>query len=71
MAAKPRIVRPEWPEDATDAIILSVRLRSGAFESSIEVPLDGTRDEFNELVGSWLELMASGIRIGKRGREAK
>jgi hypothetical protein len=45
-------------------VILSVRLFSGHFESSIQMPLDATEKERDEFVMAWLELMRAGIKIG-------
>jgi hypothetical protein len=48
-----------------DSIIMSVRLRSGKFESSIEVPMYATPDEMREFAMAWLKLMEYGIKIGQ------
>lgn len=61
---------PEIPEDG-DSIILSVKLRSGRFESSIEVPLYASDEEKKEFVAQWLNLMEAGVKIGRANREAK
>lgn len=55
----PRIIEPE-----DDTVIMSIKLRSGRFESSIEVPLFATEEEKKEFVEKWLDLMAVGIKIG-------
>ena len=51
--------------DDTDAIILSCRLKSGKFESSIEVPLYATQAEMNDFAKRWLDMMHAGIKIGQ------
>jgi hypothetical protein len=55
--------------DKPDSIIMSVRLRSGKFESSIEVPMYATPSEMKEFVMAWLQLMEHGIKIGQGGAE--
>lgn len=54
---------PISPKD--DAIILTCKLKSGQFESSIEVPLYATREEMNNFAMQWLALMDAGIKIGQ------
>lgn len=49
-----------------DSIILSVRLRSGKFESSIEVPMYATPAEMREFAMTWLQLMDQGIKLGQK-----
>lgn len=48
-----------------DAVILSVKLRSGGFESSIECPVNATRADMDDFVASWLKLMEMGLKIAK------
>jgi len=48
-----------------DTIILSCKLKSGLFESSIEVPLYSTQEEMNRFAMAWLGLMDAGIKIGQ------
>jgi len=47
-----------------DVIILSCRLKSGLFESSIEVPLYASVEEMDRFVQAWLAMMDQGIKIG-------
>ncbi len=49
-----------------DSIILSVRLRSGKFESSIEIPMYSTPAEMREFATTWLQLMDQGIKLGQK-----
>lgn len=49
----------------SDAIVLSVRLKSGGFESHIEVPVHATRAEIDKFMSAWLELMDAGIKMGR------
>jgi hypothetical protein len=51
-----------------DAILLSVRLRNGGFESQVEVPVESTKEEIDEFVLSWLALMQAGIKLGQDRR---
>lgn len=53
-------------EQQGDSIILSCRLKSGQFESSIEVPLYSSREELDRFVMSWLAMMDQGVKIGQR-----
>lgn len=55
-------------EEKDDSIILSVRLASGRFESSIQVPLFATDAEKEAFVGAWLKLMEAGIKCGREHR---
>lgn len=52
-------------QEKTDAIMLSVKLRSGGFESSIEVPVDASKSEMDEFVSSWLKMMEMGLKLAK------
>lgn len=64
--------RPETEiADADDTLIMSVKLRSGRFESSIEVPLYATDDERKEFIEQWLNLMGAGIRCGQQHRASR
>lgn len=56
--------------DENDSIILSCRLKSGKFESSIEVPLYATQAEMNEFAAQWLQMMYLGVKIGQ-GRKSQ
>ena len=47
-----------------DTMIFSVRLESGDYESSVRVPLSLDPAEQKVIVSQWLELMATGLRIG-------
>lgn len=51
--------------DQADAVIVTVRLRSGRFESSIEVPLFCSKGERDAFVEAWLLLMVAGINCGQ------
>lgn len=53
-----------------DSIILSVRLKSGGFESTIEVPLHSKREEIDRLTSAWLDLMDAGIKMGQSRKGA-
>lgn len=54
-----------------DSIIMSIKLKSGRFESSIEVPLFATDEERKEFVNQWLNLMEAGLRCGHQHRIRK
>lgn len=61
--------RTEIEED--DSLILSVRLASGRFESSIQVPLFATDAEKEAFVDAWMKLMEAGVRCGREHRAKK
>jgi hypothetical protein len=48
------------------AVILSVRLQSGAFEASVSVPIkpDGSTDDFKSGVERWLALTFQALQHG-------
>ena len=50
--------------DKRDALIFSVRLKSGGFESSVELPMPTTEAEFQRVVESWLSIMRTGFQVG-------
>lgn len=52
-------------QSGEDAIILAVRLKSGGFESQVEVPVSCTPEERDRFVEAWLNLMAAGVQIGQ------
>lgn len=58
-------------KDEDDSLIMSIRLKSGRFESSIEVPLYATNEERKAFVAQWLNLMEAGIKVGSTRRAAK
>jgi hypothetical protein len=59
------------PESDDDAVILSVALVSGRFESSITVPLHCTDAERKGFIDAWLNLMDAGVKAGKEHRDLK
>ncbi len=46
-----------------DTIVLSVRLKSGGFESSIELPIDATPERRDACVKQWLGMMQAGLAM--------
>ena len=52
-------------EPKEDGIILSVKLKSGGFESSLEVPVSATEDERDRFVMAWLKLMEAGLAVAQ------
>jgi hypothetical protein len=64
MSRKDRPAPRQPDHDEVDVLEVRIRLRSGRFESSIEVPLKGTKAQREEFIESWFKLMESGIRIG-------
>lgn len=49
---------------APDVAILSVRLKSGGFESSVQIPLDRPKAEKDAAVQKWLKLIAFALENG-------
>jgi hypothetical protein len=47
-----------------ETLIFSVRLKSGTFESSIELPMPATPEEFQRVVEAWLSIMRTGFQVG-------
>ncbi len=47
----------------SDSVILSVRLKSGGFESSIELPVQTTPERRDECVKQWLGMMQAGLAM--------
>lgn len=65
-------MKPKPPfDDKDDSVILSVRLASGRFESSIQVPLFASDDEKQTFVEAWLKLMEAGIKCGREHRKSQ
>lgn len=59
----------DQPDEKEDSVILSVRLASGRFESSIQVPLFCTDTERQHFVEAWLKMMEAGIKCGRERRK--
>ncbi len=53
-------------KEVDDMVILSVRLASGRFEGSIQIPLTCTESERNQFVISWMKMMEAGIKCGEK-----
>lgn len=49
-------------EAEDDVLVMSLRLKSGRFESSISVPLFASEEDKRRFVDSWLALMEAGLR---------
>lgn len=54
-----------------DSIIVSIKLRSGKFEGSIEVPLYATKQEREDFIDQWLHMMEIGLKVGEANRGEK
>ncbi len=62
----------EAVKDEDDVLIMSLRLASGKFESSIQVPLHASDEEKKAFIDSWLTVMEAGLRCGSgRRKESK
>lgn len=47
----------------TDVLIFTAKLKSGEFESSVEMPMPSTEVEFKRVVSSWLALMTTAFQV--------
>lgn len=56
MRVKPVEMKPSEPEE--EVAVLSVRLRSGNFESSVSIPLNASKEVKDKAVGQWLKMIA-------------
>lgn len=56
---------------SNDAIILSIKLASGGFESSMRIALPATQTEFDEKVTSWFRMIQTGFDIGAQEMTAR
>jgi len=63
---RPRFEPIAAPRDADegDSLIVTVRLASGRFESTIQIPLMANDVDKKRFVESWLDLMAAGVKCG-------
>lgn len=60
----PKLTKAQ-PEGAGEIIVLSIKLESGKFETSIRVPLLGlSPEQVQERMAQWLEMTQLAIRIG-------
>ena len=58
-------MKPSTSEDNEEVLVITARLKSGRFESSIQIPLmSSSKQEQDVFVESWLALMAAGIKCG-------
>ncbi len=57
-------------EEKDDTLIISVKLASGRFESTIHCPLFCSNEDRKRFVDSWLDLMAAGIKCGRPSKPA-
>lgn len=53
--------------DEDDILIISLRLKSGRFESEISVPLFAAEADKRRFIDAWLGLMEAGLQCRKKG----
>lgn len=53
-------------EDKDDTLIMSIRLKSNRFESTIEIPLYSSEGERQAFIEQWLVLMQAGLQCAKQ-----
>jgi hypothetical protein len=62
--------RVEPPAEAVaeedDVLIMSLHLKSGRFESRIEIPLISSDEAKQGFIESWLSLMAAGLKCSSK-----
>jgi hypothetical protein len=56
--------------DADDVLIIEMKLLSGRFSSSIQIPLLSSNDAKREFVAQWLKLMEVGLRCNPSKEKA-
>lgn len=56
-------------KDSDDALIVTVKLESGRFDSTIRVPLFATAEQRDKFIGAWFKLMEEGIKMGVPDRK--
>lgn len=49
---------------ADDILILSVKLKSGRFESSLTVPFPSDREAHEKSMAAWVEMVKTGFKVG-------
>lgn len=59
----------EEVKDEDDVLIVSCRLKSNRFESTIQIPLFAPDDDKKQFVEAWLNLMEVGLRCLPRKAE--
>ncbi len=60
--------KPADIDDDDDELQMTVKLKSGRFESSISIPLMSPDEAKREFIDQWMTLMIAGLRCSpKRG----
>ena len=54
--------------DEGDILIMTVKLASGKFESTIQIPLFASEDSKQQFVEAWLNLMQMGLKCSPTTR---
>ena len=49
---------------AEDQLILSVKLKSGRFESSLTVPFPSDKETHEKSPAAWMEMVKTGFKVG-------
>lgn len=55
-------------EDEDDILIMSLRLKSNKFESTIQIPLNSSEESRKNFIESWLNLMEMGLKCSPNKR---
>ncbi len=53
-------------EEKEEVLVITARLESGKFESTIRIPLNSSEQQQKEFIESWLALMATGLKLGSK-----
>lgn len=51
-------------EDGPEKLVLSVRLKSGRFETTLEIPFPCDKETYEKSLTAWFDMAATGFRIG-------
>lgn len=68
MRPKPKYMQPAQPDQ--DVLILSVRLESGLFETSLKIPFPAAPDELDKALTRWFAMAKTGFEIGANNMAA-
>lgn len=55
-------------DNPADTLFMGIRLRSGAFQGEIEIPVSLPKDDRQEAIIQWLELLEAALRVAEARR---
>jgi len=68
MKTKPTQPMNDEVKDEEDILIISLRLKSNRFESTIQIPLFAPDEQKKDFVEAWLNLMEMGLKCSPKGK---